>query len=116
MRASSRSVAAMAKRALQGAVKTFRSGRYFGPFWMNRRIGWARMKVSATYDTCLWNLVRASIPKGAATGLNRAMSANCRPIIASPTNPSATEGELARIRSELAALRELISSDRREPL
>jgi hypothetical protein len=29
MRASSRSVAATAKRALQGAVKTFRSGRYF---------------------------------------------------------------------------------------
>jgi hypothetical protein len=31
-------------------------------------------------------------------------------------SPGELQGELARIRSELAALRELIASDRREPL
>jgi hypothetical protein len=41
----------------------------------------------------LWWHVRVRIarPNGAATGLKRATSANSRPIIASPTNPSATE-------------------------
>jgi hypothetical protein len=33
----------------------------------------------------------ASCPNGAASGRKRATSTNSRPIIASPTNPSATE-------------------------
>src|SRR5262249_15845413 len=41
-------------------------------------------------STCVTNCNSASWPNGAATGRKRATSANSKPIIASPTNPSDT--------------------------
>ena len=52
---------------------------------------WMRMNASPTKPIWRWNCNSASCPNGAASGRNRATSANSSPIIASPTNPSATE-------------------------
>ena len=49
------------------------------------------MKARPAYPICRWKSMTASVPKGSATGLTRATSANSMPISARPTKPSATE-------------------------
>ena len=52
---------------------------------------WIRTKTRPVYPICRWKSITASVPKGSATGLTRATSANSIPIRAKPTKPRATE-------------------------
>ncbi len=88
---TSRTTAAAAATPNQTSVGALRAALVGTACHLVEIATWTSTNASPTRPICRWNCSGPSWPKGTATDLKRATSANSSPIIASPTKASATE-------------------------